>query len=249
MHGEPVREPWCHDCPLRRATGFHEFTETEVGFMHGFKAKHLRLPAGADLFRQGEASTHLFTLFSGWAYRYRLLSDGRRQVMGIMLPGELAGASGATLGRHAHSLRAATQAEFCGLAIDRLPELLRDHAGLAQRLIWLGCFEERKAEEQIVMLGRCGTDGAIASLIVNLHDRLARRGMLDTDGSFGLPLSQADLADHLGITVVHLNRVLRLLERKAVAVVRRQRVTIIDSKRLRALSCLHEPEDKALPFL
>ena len=166
-----------------------------------------------------------------------------------MLPGELAGAPGVTLGRHAHSLRAATEAEFCALTVERLPELLSTHIGLAQRLIWLGCFEERRAEEQAVMLGRCGTEGAIASLVVNLHDRLARRGMLDADGSYGLPLSQADLADHLGITVVHLNRVLRVLERKALAVVRRQRVTITDPKRLRALSCLHEPEDKVLPFL
>lgn len=229
---------------MRRSPGFQDFSDAELGFMSGLKAEHRRLPVGTDLFRQGDAPTHLFTAYSGWAYRYRLFGDGRRQLLGVILPGDLIGVPGAAFGRHAYAVRAATEAEFCALPVARLPELLREQEGLSMRLLWLTSHEMRMVDRLAISLGRCTADETLAAFAVDLRERLERRGMLEDGGaSFSFPLSQAELSDHLGMTIVHLNRVLRKLEDQKLLIVRRGRMEILDEDRLRALSCLHETAD------
>lgn len=243
---EIVRTPWCEDCPMRRAPGFQDFSDAELDFMSDLKAEHRRLPPGADLFRQGDVPSHIFTAYSGWSIRYRLLGDGRRQILGIVLPGDLVGVPGATFGQHGHALRAVTEAEFCALSLARLPALLQEQEGLAMRLLWLASHQKRMLERLAVTLGRCTADETLAGFAVDLRERLERRGMLDEGGlSFAFPLGQAEIADHLGMTVVHLNRVLRRMEERDILIVRRGRMVIRDLDRLEALSCLHEPQDRA----
>ncbi|MGG5811862.1 Crp/Fnr family transcriptional regulator [Falsiroseomonas sp. CW058] len=229
---------------MRRAVGFQDFSDAEFGFMSELKAEHRRVPAGADLFQQDDAPTHVFTAFSGWAYRYRLFGDGRRQILGVVLPGELVGVPGAAFGRHAYAVRAATEAEFCALSLARLPALLREQEGLSMRLLWLSSHEQRMVERLAISLGRCTAEETLAAFSVDLRERLLRRGMTEEGGlSFAFPLGQAEVADHLGMTIVHLNRVLRKLEQQKILVVRRGRMEILDLDRLRKLSCLHEPAD------
>ena len=238
--------PWCGNCPLRAGAGFQDFTEAELDLIASFKVEHRRVPAGADLFAYGDPATHLFTLYSGWAYRYRLLNGGRRQILGMVLPGELTGTPGAIVGRYGHSLRAATAAEFCVLSFAHLPQVLRDGHGLPMRLLWLAAHEQRMLERVAVTLGRCSAEEALAGFALDLRDRLSRRGLLDPNGlGFAFPLGQAEVADHLGMTVVHLNRVLRRMEERALLRLRRGRLEILDLDGLRALSCVLDPEDAA----
>lgn len=241
---ENIPVSWCEGCPLRRHPGFQDFSDIELDFMATLKAEHRRMPAGTDLFSQGEAPTHIYTVFSGWAYRYRLLGDGRRQILNIVLPGDLLGLPGAAGGRHPHSVRAVTDAEFCALSLSRLPELVQRNDTLPLRLLWLASQEHRMLERLIVAMGLCTTEEAVAGIVVELRDRLERRGMAGPDGlSFECPLSQSEIADHIGVTVVHLNRVLRALEARRLLRFRRGLVEILDKPGLVKLSCLHEAHE------
>lgn len=236
---------------MRRSPGFQDFTDTELGFMVALKAEHRRVPAGSELFRQGDAPTHLFTAFRGWSYRYRLLGDGRRTILGIALPGDLVGVQGASFGRHTYSVRAATRSEFCALSLDRLPDLLREHEGLAMRLLWLSSHQARMTDRLAIALGTCSAEETVAGFALDLYNRLERRGMLESGGqAFSFPLTQAEIADHLGMTIVHLNRVLRKLDADGIINIRRGRLQIHDLTRLRELSCLHElPDTTSHPLM
>lgn len=238
------QDRWCDACPMRRSASFQDFADGELRFMSELKSEHRRMAAGTDLFLQGTAPTHVFTAFSGWSYRYRLLGDGRRQILGIVLPGDLVGLPGAALGRHVYSLRSATDAEFCALSLSRVHALMAEQVSLAMRMLWLASQEQRKLERLVIALGRCTADEALAGFALDLHERLGRRDLLEEGGrSFAFPLSQAEVADHLGMTVVHLNRVLRRMEERGILVVRRNRMDILDLDRVRAMSCLHEAAD------
>jgi CRP-like cAMP-binding protein len=236
---------------LRLLAGFRDFDEAELAFMGQLKLEHRRLPPGADLFEEGEATPHLFTVYSGWAYRYRRLHEGRRQILGVVLPGDLVGLHGVATGRQPHGLRTVTAAEFCVLSFARLPDMLREQGGLALRLLWLASHEQVMLERLAVTLGRCSAEEALASFVLTLRDRLDRRGLLDPGRmSFGFPLSQAQVADHLGMTVVHLNRVLRRMEERNWLTLRRGRMEILDEAKLRALACLHaEMTEAAQPLM
>jgi CRP-like cAMP-binding protein len=224
-------------------------TEADIGnpaldVLSRFKPELRRIPAGHDLVRQGDASTHLFAAARGWSYRYRLFGDGRRKVLGIVLPGEILCVSMPPAGRHSYSVRAATDAEFHALPHARLPVLLRENQAFATRLLSLLCQEAHINERLAIALGRCSAEETLAGFVLDLKERLERGGMLEPeDQCFMLPLSQAEIADHLGMTVVHLNRTLRRLEDDRVIAIRRGRVEILDEQRLRELSCLHEQND------
>ena len=77
--GTPIQTP-CARCPLRRLPTFRKFTPEEVEFIAAFKSGELRLEAGNTIFSEGTNSPHLYTVLSGWTFKYKALEDGRRQI-------------------------------------------------------------------------------------------------------------------------------------------------------------------------
>jgi len=78
----PGRRVPCEQCPLRaNARAFRDFTATELQFVNTFKSGELNVEAGTNLLQQGTNSGHLYTVLSGWAFRYKMLADGRRQIL------------------------------------------------------------------------------------------------------------------------------------------------------------------------
>ena len=81
-------------------------------FIQSMKTEHRHLPAGADIIHPGQEDAELYTLFSGWAFRYQLLPDGRRQILNFLLPGDLVGLQASLLSAAQHGIEALTEVEL-----------------------------------------------------------------------------------------------------------------------------------------
>jgi CRP-like cAMP-binding protein len=205
-----------------------------------FRRTQKIMPAHIELVRPGEPSESVFFLFSGWAYRYRLLPDGRRQIIDLLLPGDLAGIDGFLLDRPRDGIMALTDIVYGMLDHAVFEQVITDPA-VALQVIKLMGAERRRVDNRLVDVGRLLAEEKIASLMLELYERLWQRGFAKRS-TFLLPMTQQQIGDHLGMTIVHVNRVLRRLRENGILRVQRQTVVIQDMAKLQAIvSCQINP--------
>ena len=133
----PGRQVPCERCPLRPLQVFRNFTPEELAFVSAFKSAELTAEPGTTLLMQGANSPHLYTLLSGWAFRYKTLPDGRRQILNFAFPGEFLGLQGSVANEMQHSVEVLTQSMLCVFARDKLWDLYSHYPGLAFDITWL----------------------------------------------------------------------------------------------------------------
>ncbi len=153
-----------------------------------------RSSAGAAIVSAGEDSPELYTLYSGWAFRFKTLPDGRRQILNFLLPGDLLGLQAAMFDAAMHGIEALTDVELCVLPRRKVWDLFRDMPGLAFDVTWLGSREESIVDENLTSVGRRNAAERVAALIVALYKRAKALGLV-TGESFGFPLTQQHVAD------------------------------------------------------
>jgi CRP/FNR family transcriptional regulator, anaerobic regulatory protein len=179
------------------------------------------VPAGTVLVTPDRQSQSLYMLHRGWACRVREWPDGRSIIPEIYVAGDLIGFETALRMRPDDEVAAIQPVTVQVLEADIVPTLFARRS-TATYLAWLIGETQRRAERR-------------AEMLVDLHERLRRRDLV-TAGSFNLPLTQQQIADHLGLTVVHVNRTLRLLREEKVAIVDKHVVILHDMTRLRLLA-------------
>jgi CRP-like cAMP-binding protein len=191
-------------------------------------------PKDATLIRAGEREPAVILLRSGFAFRFCVLDDGRRAILDLLTPGDAAGLDYLVLANPVAEITAASRVGYHALDPADFRALLVDRC-VATSVLALIAEARWRSERLSVMIGRLDAQARIAALILGIHDRLRRRGL--TDGvSFNLPLTQEQIADHLGLTVVHVNRTLRRLREGRLVLVDRQVVMILDLEGLRELA-------------
>ena len=126
-----MRQYECERCPLRGVEIFRKFTKEELGFVSDFKSGELAAEAGTTFLTQGSSSAYVYTVLSGWGYRYKDLEDGRRQVLNFVFPGELVGLQGAVLKEMEHSVDQ-RQGEADGQTDDESNDLIAGYGGSEQ---------------------------------------------------------------------------------------------------------------------
>jgi CRP/FNR family transcriptional regulator len=188
---------------------FRDFTPTELRFVSSFKTGEMTAEPGAVILSEGAHSAHLYTLLSGWAFRFKTLPDGRRQILNYMLPGDLVGLQGSVIGEMEHSVEALSPLVLCVFQRDRLDELFGGHPGLGFDVTWLAAQEERMLDNHLLSLGRRTALERAAYLLSFLHQRAETVNL----GSkrIEIPLTQQHVADTLGLSIVHTNKTLRKL--------------------------------------
>jgi CRP-like cAMP-binding protein len=190
---------------------------------------------GEVLIRTGEACGTVYLLESGWVARTRLIGDGRRQVVAVFLPGDLMGLKTMLLERQPDTIECLTKAQVRAIDHKQLLELVsRDHA-VGVRAMFQLAEDERRLHNWVAALGKGSADERIATLLLDLRGRLHQAGLANGDG-FQLPMTQQEIADHLGLTVVHVNRVLRRLRESGIVTVQRGMVTVDEMARLSQLA-------------
>lgn len=207
----------CAQCPLRALPCLREFTPQELDFVKQFKIDELHVDAGASFLRQGARADHLYTVLSGWAFRYKMLDDGRRQILNFALPADMVGLQGTLMHEMEHSVEALTPLTLCVFPRSKLYELYSQFPSLAFDITWLAAREEQLIDEHLVSLGRRTALERTAFLLLHLFER-SRELELVRDNAIQFPFTQQHLADALGMSLVHTNKTLkRLLASKAVS--------------------------------
>ena len=185
------------------------------------------LAAGADLVLEGERPPDLFLLKQGLAMRYRALRDGGRQVITFLIPGDLCDMHGHLLRRNDHSVRALAPSRVAVVSRAGMVAFCAAHPRLAAAINWAAQQEEAMLRERIVSLGRRDARGRLAFLLCELLWRHRAVGLAD-GARFPLPLTQNELADSLGLTPVHVNRVLQEFRGRGLLTKDRRNLDLLD---------------------
>jgi CRP-like cAMP-binding protein len=202
----------CHECKLRASNLFKRVTAEELASIQQIKSEHLKMPAGAEIIRIGDEAPEIYTLYAGWAFRYKMLPDGRRQILAFMLPGDLLGLQAAMFDAALFGIEALTDVQLCVLPRKKLWTLFDKMPGLAFDVAWLGARSESFVDENLTSVGRRTAAERVAALIVTLYKRAKVLDMVEND-MFAFPLTQQHIADALGLSLVHTNKTLARLKR------------------------------------
>lgn len=244
-HTSKWRTP-CQQCPLRDLPSFRDFTPRELDFVSQFKSGELSSERGATILVEGMHSAHLFTVLSGWAFRYKLLPDGRRQIMNYVLPGDLLGLQGSLMGEMDHSVEALTPVTLCVFERAKLERLFERHASLGYDLTWIAAHEERILDEHLLSVGRRTALERTAYLLSFIHQRARSAGV---DGRRIIPITQQHVADTLGLSLVHTNKTLRKLADRQLMRWQERGCEILDPEGLLALADWEGLKKEARPFI
>lgn len=168
------------------------------------------VPARIDLVREGDTRVPLFVVLSGWACRYQVLPEGTRQITAFLMPGDCCDMHLAPDHVMDHNMATLTQSTIATIPRSRFEDLVETRPALTRALWWARLVDEGVLRAWIVSMGRRTSVERVAHLMCELYVRARNIGLTSGD-ELELPLSQIVLADALGLTAVHVSRVLRQL--------------------------------------
>lgn len=238
----------CDTCPLRVMPLFVPFTAEELAFMRRFKTGEERVDRNTAILHEGERSSTLYTVLSGIGTRSVLLEDGRRQVINFVFPGDFIGLQSSLMGEMKHTVTSSTPMVLCTFSRARLWEMFRDHAERAYDLTWIAAVEEHFLGETIATLGQRTATERLSWAFLRIWRRLVAVGLL-RDGSVPLPFRQQDMADALGLSLVHTNKTVARLRDNSIAIWQSGRLSIPDLKLLAAAAGVSDERAEIRPIL
>jgi CRP/FNR family transcriptional regulator, anaerobic regulatory protein len=206
----------CDDCPLRRCDYFLALSADELAFMRRFKVGELTVEAGTTVLMEGSNSPQLYTVLTGMGTRYKTLEDGERQVINFLFPGDFVGLQAGIMGEMKHAVEASTAMVLCVFNRSDLWNMFKTHPARAYDLTWIAAVEEHFLGETLAALGQRTASQRIAWALLRIHHRLRAVGLQET-AVVPLAFRQQDLADALGLSLVHTNKTLMRLRHLGLA--------------------------------
>lgn len=238
----------CGNCPLRPKRIFKDFSESTLTFMTRFKMGELSVVAGTPLLSEGSSTPELYTALSGMGLRYKTLESGERQVIGFVMPGDFIGLQAGVMGEMQYSVEATTDMVLCVFDRSSLWDLFKTEPQRAFDLTWVAAVEEHFLGETVASLGqRTGTE-RVAWAMVRLFLHLSALDLRDKT-SVPLPYRQQDLADALGLSLVHTNKILSSFRNKGLAVWKGGSLNIPDLARLAEIASLDPEAEPVRPLI
>jgi CRP-like cAMP-binding protein len=220
---------------IDRLAAFVPLTEAEHAFLRELHANRRAIARHREVIVTGRRYDGLFILCDGIVLRYKVLSDGKRQILGLGLPGDLIGFPACLFTDAVNSVSAVTAVAVASIPFTRVFELFRGWPRLGIALFWACAHEAAIYGEHLVNLGRRTAYQRLAHLILELHARLLAVGRAGTN-SYSLPLTQEVLADVLGLSGPHVNRMVRSLREEGLASIEGRNVVIHDMTGLAVLA-------------
>lgn len=185
--------------------------------------------AKQDMIREGDQPGPVFVILKGWACRYKILPSGTRQIMAFLLPGDACDLHIGMLTEMDHNLQALTACEVALIAGDRMEMLLEDHPAVARAMYKSQLIDEGILRAWIVSMGRRNSVERVAHLMCELY---LRSFAINGTDEVPFPISQIVLADALGMTPVHVNRILKELRMAGAMTLKRGNLLITDAVKL-----------------
>ena len=190
-------------------------------------AKSRSVPTRRDLIREGDRPGPVFVVLEGWACRYKILPNGTRQVLAYLMPGDSCDLHIGLLAEMDHNIQTITPARVATIERGEMDEIIDRHPAIAKALYIAQLIDEGTMRAWITSMGRRTSIERVAHLMCELYLR-ARNIGLTAETELELPLSQLLLADSLGMTPVHLNRVLKQLRLSGAMTLKRGSLVIVD---------------------
>lgn len=204
----------CKSCPLRSQSFFHDMTQEEVEKTTRFKSGELAVDPGTPILMEGSNAPQLYTALRGMGLRYKMLPDGNRQVINFIFPGDFIGLQAGMLGEMGHSVEATTHMTFCVFDRGDFFDFFRSSTARAFDITWLAATEEHFLGDTLTTVGQRDALTAVAWALTRVFQRGEALGLVQ-NGTMPFPYKQQDIADALGLSLVHTNKTLaRLRERQ-----------------------------------
>jgi CRP/FNR family transcriptional regulator len=192
----------------------------------------VHLGSNEALFTAGQLADSVYNLTDGVARLYKLLPDGRRQVIGFALPGDFLGVGSSD--RYGLSADAIEPVSACRVSADSFARFTAHKPHLLVRINEFVARELTLAQDQMLLLGRRTAEEKVATFLINWRDRLALTG--GDHEMIRLPMSRQDIADYLGLTIETVSRTLTRFEREKMLLIVSGGVRMIDASRAEALA-------------
>jgi CRP/FNR family transcriptional regulator len=221
----------CADCSVRQFSVCAALDRAELRELEHL-GRHVHFASCQTVFAQEELTTSFYNLLEGVMRLYKLLPDGRRQIVGFALPGDFLGMTASA--RHSFSADAIGAVAICRFSKVSFARFIEDKPHLLRRINELAVRELSQAQDHMVLLGRRSAEEKVATFLLGWRDRLAR-----SEGSaktVPLPMSRQDIADFLGLTIETVSRTFTKLERDGVIDILPGSVCLKDPARAEALA-------------
>lgn len=238
----------CETCALRRKDLFVPMSAEEVAVMQRFKMGELIVDAGTPLLMEGSNSPQLFTALHGMGLRYKTLENGNRQVVNFIFPGDFIGLQAAIMGEMGHSVEATTKMTLCVFDRSAIWQFFRDNPKRGFAITWLAAVEEHLLGDTLATLGQRSAIEAVAWTLTRIYRRGKAVGLVE-NRRMPLPFKQRDLADALGLSLVHTNKTLAALRDRQLAHWSDGMLQISNIDELADLAMLDESSAEQRPIL
>jgi CRP-like cAMP-binding protein len=196
---------------------FLSLPDQDKEWLNGLILRYDEFPAHSDIIREGEMYAGVFVMFAGHACRYKILSNGSRQILDFMFPGDKTELHSLLLKATDHGIFTLGPTTIARINRDRLIAEIVDHPHVTVALWWNALQREAILRERITAIGRRDAYVRVAHLLCEMFERLRLVGET-VDHYYTLPATQAELGDALGISEVYANRMLRRLQNEKLIV-------------------------------
>ena len=206
---------------------FLPLPDQDKEWLNGLVLRSDEFPAHSDIIREGEMPAGVFVVIAGHACRYKILSDGSRQILDFMFPGDKTELYSLLLKASDHGIFTLGPTTIARIDRDRLIAEMFDHPHVTVALWWNALQREAILRERITAIGRRDAYARVAHLLCEMFERLTLVGET-VDHNYKLPVTQAELGDALGLSEVYANRMLRRLQNEKLIVSDRRILRIPD---------------------
>lgn len=242
-----LRQPECSARPdpcaietsnplIARLNQYVSLLDNERAAVEAMCLTHRTFRAGQTLIYQGERSDSVRLILSGVAVRYRLLPSGRRQIFGYLLPGDLCDTHFVILNECDHSVALLCDTEVAMISTQSLVHAMVAYPRIERALLLMSLMDAAMLREWLLNVAQRDAAQKLAHFFCELRTRF--RAVTQRDGvqGYNIPLTQIDLADTLGLTLVHVNRIMQRFRREGLIHWSRKHFDVLDYPRLRDLA-------------
>lgn len=225
----------CATCTVRSRALFGVINDDNIRVTQKYRDKHRHFAAGDIIHLEGNKINYAFTLYSGCLVLYNDLANGTRQILRVALPGDFVGFSRNSKGELPYSIKAITDSRICLFYDVNVLKMINENSEIAKRLIDLQQSDMVSCQQRLINLGQKTATQSLAYLIMELYSRLRVQSPKEFDSNTGetfFPLNQIDMADSLGLTKVHVNRVIIAFKEDNLISCSYKKLKIIDEEKL-----------------
>ncbi len=222
-------------CVIRNLSHFTTIGPEEARILHEFESEPITFKKNAKIWREGHLPSNIYTLHSGWAYTYQVMNNGKIRVLDIFLPGDIMGIRDVTLPHHATTCAMLSPGDVCPLPAWRLTEIFHEHPNLAMSIHASSARQQAVITDRLFNILSNDAKSRVAHFILEIYHRL-KRVNTDLKDGFTLPLLQKHISLVLGLTNVHISRVLKEMEENNILKKTRNEIEILDLQMLYNMS-------------